>query len=227
MAITVLNSSGCWGGLWANYTNPTTHTLYDGVNRMVLVYLVTGAADNGTITGIDINGVSMTKVVGLGTDRQAHIWSMMEADLPWGNNTLTITYTGATSRFGTTICSYAGVKQQAPTATATRFNPLERYPYVTLTTTQDSLVAMVTHLDGIGLNEWVGDFQAELCDTACSTNVTIGVVHHLDANAGTNNWNIDWTSNALSSYCAGATWALGGGEELTRNPLCVQLGVNN
>jgi len=230
MSVAILNSSNTYGGLFVSFTNPQTHTLYDGVNRMVVVWVATRAGDESTITAIDIDGVAMTNACQLQRGvLSAQLWYMLEEDLPWAENTLTVTYTGTTSRFGTAIMSLSGIKQTAPYDTGTRWNPLARYTYASYKAPLHGFVAQCNVQNNVGLSQYVGaSFTNENVDTDCHDNMHIGGALHLDSpdRSGSDyNWTVDWQSDALSTICAGASWEASDYESVTRNPLCVQLGA--
>ena len=229
MSVALLNTSGQYGGLYTGVSRPVSHILYDGVNRMVAVWV--GGDTSVTPT---LNGVNMTNAVTYQSGRLASIWYMLENGLPWEESTISIDFTGGTpSRFGMAIGSFSGVKQQAPYDTGVRFNALEQYPYASYKSPLHGLVLQCNTQDGTTLNqkwEYQNNWTQEIVDLDCHDNTHIGGVYQLnslDKSGSDYNWRIDWESDALSTDCAGASWEASDYETYTRNPLCVQLGVNN
>jgi len=130
----LLIATNCWGAITfdavssgasgAATTLTIAHTIGNGTNRLLVVGV--GAEDtvtvgNMVVTGVTYNSVALTKIDGQTYQNYGRIelWYLLEANLPsTGAYNVVVTFTGSAVHTVAGVQSFAGVKQQAPEASA-------------------------------------------------------------------------------------------------------------
>ena len=98
-----------------------SHTIGGGDNRLLVVGIGIEGSGTPDVTAVTYNGVALTKANDeiSGSSLLAEMWYMLDVDLPsTGSYTVSITATGTITNINSGACSYTGVKQSAPVATA-------------------------------------------------------------------------------------------------------------
>lgn len=204
------------------------YTLLDGINRLIIVLVGLQDDEENGLSAVTLDGVAIRGAAATGwsaDNRLAYVGYWLEEDLPAENGDYTIAFSGNDiDHIGIAVRTYQYVKQQAPEDTDTQQLQLERYPYVTLTTTALAIQVGAFCINdgapaGITKNEWdtglgiaLAQQYAELCDVY--------------RGAGANTINMGLGNNNYNTQAAGASFAAASDEE--NHPikvLQVQLGV--
>lgn len=202
MAVTPLDSvSSQYGHADISYSLST------GDNRIVVVWVGYYNTSGRDCTAVTFDGVAMT----LGASstqvyRDAQMWYMLEADLPAGGSSYTVSYTVTSDslpRFGTVVRSYQGVNQ-ALESTVTNAQTSVRYPSLSFTTSTGDLVLGAytpSALKNCTPYDWdteeaeVGLVLADFC-----------AVSGIEDSGTTETWNIDLANNSDDCVQAGISF---------------------